>query len=135
MKRSVEITQSTTLLQRFKSVILDPVNRRGLSESHMLFSLVPFRLSPLPFPSYCLWDASFPAALWFQYLNVLFSYLVQGNWIQPAYCCGANRIRDELYLHAGCPQVDRQDRKEENYDLECAWNGGWADARQYIIFL
>jgi len=37
VKRSVEITQSTTLIQRFKSVILDPVNRRGLSASHTTF--------------------------------------------------------------------------------------------------
>jgi hypothetical protein len=37
VKRSVEITQNTTLIQRFKSVILDPVNRRGLSVSHTFF--------------------------------------------------------------------------------------------------
>ncbi|KIM41211.1 hypothetical protein M413DRAFT_445258 [Hebeloma cylindrosporum] len=30
VKRSIEITQTTTLLQRLKSVVLDPVNRRGL---------------------------------------------------------------------------------------------------------
>jgi hypothetical protein len=69
VQRSIEITNTTTFLDRCKSMMFNPVNRRALSAY-----LHPFRRwhGPPDCFSRRMWDASVSAIVWFQYPHVLF---------------------------------------------------------------
>ena len=59
VQESIDITKSTTLVQRMQSVLFIPRNRRALS---MLYP--PLINILLIFTSYCLWPSGFSAIVW-----------------------------------------------------------------------
>ena len=59
VQESIDITKSTTLVQRMQSVLFIPRNRRALS---MLYP--PLINILLILSSYCLWPSGFPAIVW-----------------------------------------------------------------------
>ena len=56
---SIDITKSTTLVQRMQSVLFIPRNRRALSMLYLPLINILLFLS-----SYCLWPSGFPAIVW-----------------------------------------------------------------------
>ena len=59
VQESIDITKSTTFVQRMQSVLFIPRNRRALS---MLYP--PLINILLIFTSYCLWPSGFSAIVW-----------------------------------------------------------------------
>ena len=67
VKQSVEITNSTTLLQRIRLILMDPVNRRALSAFLPSKCRACALLNVCYFSSHWLWPPSIPATVRFQH--------------------------------------------------------------------
>ena len=102
VQESIDITKSTTLVQRMQSVLFIPRNRRALS---MLYP--PLINILLILSSYCLWPSGFPAIVWIQYTDVLFCNTFQINWIQSTNGSWNDCCRYKLLIHFGCIEIHR----------------------------
>ena len=137
MKQSVEISNTTTLLQRVHLILFDGVNRRALSECFREYNHMPDEqeLIICALLSRRVRYAGLPAAVRLQHAHVLQRDALQGDWLQPADSRRPDRVWHELHLHAVRVEVHRHYWPAQDHALLSARHGRRPHAGQHLLLL